>query len=131
MIDRVAYLNIPVRQGEKTRWMPLYQAVVHAHALKGAKGDVRSATLFIELVEDNNNQPGDAFLLQRINSRPSAELFDNLNEALLSDSDMAELSRLAELIDLGGDVTALNVSDFARLQAIINRGRGKDITPDA
>jgi hypothetical protein len=38
------------------------------------------------------------------------------------------LSRLAEVIDLGGDVTALSTSDFERLKQIVNKGRGKDIT---
>jgi hypothetical protein len=48
---------------------------------------------------------------------------------LLSEDEMSDLSRLARTVDLGGDVTALKISDFTRLQQIINKGRGKDITP--
>ena len=44
---------------------------------------------------------------------------------------MADLSRLAQTVDLGGDVTAIKVSDFIRLQKIVNKGRGKNITPQS
>jgi hypothetical protein len=50
---------------------------------------------------------------------------------MLSDDEKIELSRLAEIVDLGGDVTALSVNEFARARDIINKGRGKDITPKA
>jgi hypothetical protein len=36
---------------------------------------------------------------------------------------------LADIVDLGGDVTALSVEDFGRARAIIDKGRGTDITP--
>ena len=32
-------------------------------------------------------------------------------------------------IDLGGDITALSTGDFERLKHIVNKGRGKDMTP--
>ena len=42
---------------------------------------------------------------------------------------MIELSRLAEIIDVGADITALSVNDFERVKQIVNKGRGKDVTP--
>jgi len=39
------------------------------------------------------------------------------------------LSRFQEIVDLGGGMTALNVNDFARAREIVNKGRGKNITP--
>ena len=62
---------------------------------------------------------------------PSNPLFENVDRSLLSDDEKVELSRLAEIVDLGGDVTALSVNQFARARDIINKGRGKDITPKA
>lgn len=50
---------------------------------------------------------------------------------LLADDEKIELSRLAEIIDLGGGMTALSISDFGRAREIVNKGRGKDISPAA
>jgi hypothetical protein len=60
---------------------------------------------------------------------PANRLFENIDRELLSNDELVELSRLAAKIDLGGDVTALSIEDFTRLRAIVNRGRGKDVTP--
>ena len=58
-----------------------------------------------------------------------APLFENVDRSLLSKDEKIELSRLAEIADLGGDLTALTVNQFARVRDIVNKGRGKDITP--
>lgn len=60
---------------------------------------------------------------------PSEILFANLDLNLLTREDIAELSRLAEIIDMGGDFTALGTADFERIKYIVNKGRGKDVTP--
>ena len=73
----------------------------------------------------------DAFNAHPISPWPSSPLFENLDRSLLSDDEKIELSRLAEIVDLGGDVTALSVNEFARARDIVNKGRGKDITPKA
>lgn len=52
-----------------------------------------------------------------------------MDRSLLSDDEKIELSQLAGIIDLGGDVTALSAQQFARARDIVNKGRGKDITP--
>jgi|ERR1700722_6885263 hypothetical protein len=63
------------------------------------------------------------------NNQPSDTLFEGIDLDLLSHSEQIELSHLAEIIDLGGDVTALSTAAFERLKHILNKGRGKDITP--
>ena len=76
-----------------------------------------------------NDPPVGAFLPGPPNNpRPSETLFENLDLGLLSRDEQIELSRLAEVIDLGGDITALSTADFARVQRIVNKGRGKGIT---
>ena len=40
----------------------------------------------------------------------------------------SSLARLGQIIDLGGDFTALTDSDFERAKKIANKARGKDIT---
>jgi hypothetical protein len=129
MVESVAYRKVPVRQGEQTHLMTLFEAVLFGLGLKGAKGDHRPASAFIKAVKDVQEIQAANFLEQPANIRPSAGFFINLDEALLSEDDLAELSRLAQIVDLGGDITALNLGDFARLQQIVNKGRGKDITP--
>jgi hypothetical protein len=47
----------------------------------------------------------------------------------LSDEDKVELARLGQIIDLGGDFTALSPSDFERAKQIADKGCGRDITP--
>jgi hypothetical protein len=141
MVERVLHKKVPVRQGERTREMPMLEAMVHAHAVKGVKGDARSAGLVFGLVPkvglftdqkgENDSQQGDAIMVQPSNRRPSSELFENVDPARLSDDEMVELSRLAGIVELGGGMTALSINDFARARDIVNKGRGKDITPNA
>lgn len=119
--------------------MPMLEAMVHAHAVKGVKGDARSASIVLRLLpkagllteqkEETSDQHGGAALYEPGKWRPSKELFENVDLALLSDDDKVELSRLAEIVDLGGGMTALTIDDFGRAREIVNRGRGKDITP--
>jgi hypothetical protein len=126
MTEQVIYLKVPVRQGEETQWMPLYQAVLYAHGLKGAKGDARSASVYLA----QTNQYCENFISERqpANMRLSDKIFEGVDSGLLSADEKIELARIAELIDLGGDMTALKVSDFELLQQMLNKGRGKDIT---
>jgi hypothetical protein len=129
IVERVAYRKVPIRQGDQTMWMPLIEAVLLGLGLKGAKGDHRPGSAFIKEVKDVHDiQPENVSGLS-VSSPASAGFFINLDAGLLSEDEMADLSRLARTVDLGGDVTALKISDFTRLQQIINKGRGKDITP--
>lgn len=139
MFERVIHKKVSVRQGESTREMPMLEAMVEAHAVKGIKGDVRSAGLVLNLLPkagllgDQQHEPddlGDDPIANRpAKWQPSSELFENVELTLLSVDEKVELSRLAAIVDLGGGMTALTDSDFRRAREIVNRGRGKDITP--
>ena len=141
-LREIAFRKITVRDGEVEREVTLLGANVLAHAVKGAKGDVRSAGLFLNhahrlgLLDDEvaavlesaarDSRDGGAVLIRP--ARPSDALFEDLDPKLLAREELTELARLAEMIDLGGDVTALSTVDFERMKYIVNRGRGKDIT---
>ena len=135
MVERVIHRKVPVREGERTRELPILEAILQAHAVKAIKGDARSAALIISLVKPGlSPEQGESEQVPSGNAlagnpRPSAQLFSNIDPAVLSDDEKVELSRLANIVDLGGDVTALSVDDFGRARAIINKGRGKEITP--
>ena len=137
--------KVKVRDGDKDRQMSLLAANLLAHGIKGAKGDVRSASFLfnnlhrLELVgqedgtaiEDaSSSASANAILVPPANQpAPSDTLFEGIDLKLLSRSEKLELSHLAKIIDLGGDFTALSTADFERLKHILNKGRGKDVTP--
>jgi Family of unknown function (DUF5681) len=108
--------QITIRDGETERKLSLHAANVLAHAIKGAKGDVRSSGLFLNhlrqmgLLDEEDprgietgarcDQGMTALPLSPVTkSRPSDGLFEHLNEDLLSKDEQIELSRLAEVID--------------------------------
>jgi hypothetical protein len=76
----------------------------------------------------NGNRPGESVPLPA-KSRPGDLMLASVSEDLLSREDMAELSRFAEIADLGGSVFALSAADFERAKSIVDKGCGKDITP--
>jgi Family of unknown function (DUF5681) len=129
--------TVTIRDGDKERKISLPAANLLAHGLKGAKGDARSSSLFLNKIRemgllDLENSGSNDFSGQGgspTTSRPSEVLTQNLDLALLTREDMSDLSRAAEKIDLGGDFTALSAADFERVKEIVNKGRGKDVTP--
>jgi hypothetical protein len=139
VLEQAIHQKVPVRQGKKVRKKPMWQAILDTHGRKAANGDVRSAGLIVNLVKaalsrecaveaepfDGKGQPHSG------SPRPSSPLFANVDRSLLSDEEKIELSRLAQIVDLGGDLTALSVNDFVIARDIVNKGRGKDITPKA
>lgn len=143
-LKEVAAKKITIRvDGDTTHKVSMAAANVMAHGVKGAKGDVRSAGLFLDvtrkigLFDDDDSiavygpaHKGPTSGAATVSSAvaPSEFLFANLDLNLLTREDIAELSRLAEAIDRGGDVTALGTDDFARVKYIVNKGRGKDVT---
>jgi hypothetical protein len=138
--------QITIRDGETERKLTLHAANVLAHAIKGAKGDVRSAGLFLNyarqigLLDEHDAQGTESAtrgsqgrsaspLAPAGKTRPSDGLFEHLDESLLSKDEQIELSRLAEVIDdTDGDITALSTGDFERVKHIVNKGRSKGIT---
>jgi hypothetical protein len=137
LLERAMHRKVPVRQGKKVCKKPMFEAILNTHGRKGANGDVRSAALIINMAKAGLSHERNVEI-ERSNGRgqphssrlwPSNPLFENVDRSLLSDDEKIELSRLAEIVDLGGDVTALSVNEFARARDIVNKGRGKDITP--
>jgi hypothetical protein len=139
LLKRAITKKVTVREGEKTRQMPVVELMFQTHTTKAAKGDPRSATFIVNAISKGGlwseegtgpvEQQSGADWAEAAAKRPSAELFENIDQTLLSDDEKVELSRLAEIVDFGGGMTALNVHDFARAREIVNKGRGKDITP--
>ena len=141
-LKKIASKAIAVRDGETERRLSLAAANLLAHGVKGAKGDPRSSTLFFNRLDkmgvlDSEEGAGnaatqdDAIIAksQTAELRPSDGLFEHLDPSLLSREEQIELSHLAEVIDLGGDFTALNTGDFERVKRLVNKGRGMDVTP--
>ena len=99
---------------------------------KAMKGDGRSAKFVIEEAAragfDDEWDIASALPPPKDTSRQSEALFDNLDLGRLSDVDKIELARLGQIIDLGGDFTALSTRDFERAKQIADKGRGKEIT---
>ena len=139
VLERAMHQKVPVHQGKKVCKKPMFEAILNTHGVKGANGDVRSAALIVNMAKaglcrerhaeiDPFNGKGQPHWGSQ---RPSSSLFENVDRTLLSNDEKIALSRLAEIVDLGGDVTALSVNEFARARDIVNKGRGKDITPKA
>jgi hypothetical protein len=139
MIERAMHQKVAVRQGKKVCNKPMFAAILNTHGRKAANGDTRSAAIIVSLVKaglsrelDVESNPFNGKGEPHSSSpRPSSPLFANVDRSLLSDEEKIELSRLAQIVDLGGDLTALSVNDFVIARDIVNKGRGKDITPKA
>jgi hypothetical protein len=141
MVERVINQKVTVREGQRTREIPMLQAMIYSHAAKGAKGDARSARLVFGLLPNagiwgdqtgettRDDQHNGAIVVPTGDRRPGNALFGYIDQNLLSNDDLIDLSRLAEVIDLGGDFTALSTNDFERVKQIVNKGRGTDVTP--
>jgi Family of unknown function (DUF5681) len=141
-LKKIASKAIAVRDGETERRLSLAAANLLAHGVKGAKGDPRSSTLFFNRLDKMgvlDSEADDAALSPQSGDivakslatelRPSDGLFENLDPSLLSREEQIELSHLAEVIDVGGDFTALSTGDFERVKHLVNKGRGTDVTP--
>ena len=142
-IERVINKKVSVREGEKTRDITILEAMLHAQATKGAKGDARSAGLLFGLLpkagllgeQDGNSLTtggdhcggGDAF--ERIPAQVTQAdlLLEGIDETLLTREEVIELSRLCEVIDSSGGMTSLSLPQFARVQQLVNKAKGKVI----
>jgi hypothetical protein len=128
--------KVPVRQGENTRHMTKFEAMLQAQTVKGMKGDARSAGMVINLMYrigsfgDQQHERMIEIIPAPQKERPSAQYFVGIeiNNAL-TDDEKIEVSGLAEQIDMGGDATALSPAAFVRFKELIEKGRGKGITP--
>jgi hypothetical protein len=138
VVRRVLTKKISVRRGDKTHKASIIEAITEAHALKAAQGDHRSAGVVINLagktglLNANAEQLGGVAkeeVVAKANECPADALIEGIDPNLLSEEEQIDLSRIADLIDRGGDVMTLLGTDFERLKLIVNKGRGKDVTP--
>jgi len=145
-LKEIVNKKFKVREGETEHKLSLLGANVLAHGVKGAKGDVRSASLFLSnaqkmgLLEDEEASSAEAsmravgtgtFRLAQppTTSSPTDSLFEQLDLNLLSEEEQIELSRFAEIIDVaGGDFTTLSIDHFERLKYLVSKGRNKNVT---
>jgi Family of unknown function (DUF5681) len=138
-VQRVMNERVSVRRGQKTSTVSALEAMVQAHAVKAIKGDARSAAMVINvmnrtglLADQENERTLDTVKRRSLidKARSSDALFENIDPDLLARDEMIELSRIAAIIDLGGDVTALSTrDDFEHLKELVNKGRGTGVTP--
>lgn len=136
-LEEIYSAQVTFNEGDKARKISLPAANLLAHGMKGAKGNVQSSKFFLEaghemglvkLEDVAQAQRNDLLAATQNQARPGDQLICNLDRGLLSRQDMIELSRLAEKIDLGGDITALSTADFELLKSLVDKGRGRDVT---
>jgi hypothetical protein len=130
--ERILSEPMSIREEGKTRKVTKYEGLCLAHLTKGIRGDTRSAMFAINEAEragfgEPSAEPVPVKSKER--ALQSDVLFENINLELLSEDDKVDLAKFATIIDLGGDITALSIRDFQRVQEIANKGRGKDVTP--
>ena len=138
----IALKQVSIRDGDTELQVSLLAANLMRHGVKGAKGDARSSSLFFNqlikmgLLDSANDadkaaQKSSAALNAAASkARPLGDVvLEHIDLGLLSREEQIELSRLAAVIDLGGDILALGTDDFERLKQLVEKGRGKDITP--
>lgn len=136
VLEQIMNEPIVIREDGKERKVTKYGALIRSHMAKAIKGDARSAKLIMDeaarLGLGGDQEDGfSALLPPKTQSVQSDALFANLDRNRLSEDEQIELARLSDVIDLGGDWTALSPADFIRVKQITDKGRGKDVTPRA
>jgi hypothetical protein len=129
-LNEIAATKVTIRDGQRTRKVSLIKAIFLAHGMNGAKGDVRSAALFLNQVHKMgllNHQVSDEIRTGPPNNpRPSDALLQNVDLNLLSRAEQVELSQLAAIINRDGSIWALSASELERVRELANKGRGED-----
>jgi hypothetical protein len=133
LLEKLLKERVAMREDGKELKITKREAYFRTHMAKAIKGDVRSARLMMDElaragVGGEQNLPAAALLPPNMQSTQSDLLFADLNLDLLSEGDKIELARVGQVIDLGGDFTALSPRDFERVKQIAEKGRGKDVT---
>ena len=130
--NEIAATTVTIRDGQRTRKVSLINAILLAHGMNGAKGDARSAALFLDQVHKmgwlDHQVSGEIRTGPPNNPRPSDALLQNVDPSLLSREEQVELSHLASHIDRAGDVWALDTGELERVRELVKKGRGADIT---
>jgi hypothetical protein len=131
-LKELAATKVTIRDGDKTRKVSLLTANLLAHATKGAKGDVRSATVFLDKGQKLGLFDPEAFGENRIGGpdklRPGDVLLEGLDPSLLSREEQIELSQLTAIVNRDGTILALNANQFERVRELVSKGRANDAT---
>jgi hypothetical protein len=130
-LKEIAATKVTIRDGDKMRKVSLLTANLLAHGMNGAKGNARSAALFLNQAHKMgllDHQVSGEIQTAANKARPSDALLQNVDPSLLSREEQVELSNLALKIDRAGDVWALSPGELERARELVNNGRGKDIS---
>jgi hypothetical protein len=133
VFEQIMNERIMIREGGKARKITKGEALVRSQLAKAIKGDTRAAEFVVKEAARwgfgiDQDSCASVLLPPSTNAGQSDALFANLNLDLLSEEDKIELARLGQIIDLGGDFTALSQRDFEGAKRIADKGRDKDVT---
>lgn len=136
IVGAVLNKRVPVRRGNRMTRVPMIEAIAETFALKAVEGDRHAAGVLINLgaksgVFSPPQEDSPASIEKATTCRPSDLLVESVDPNVLSEDEKIELSKLAELIDLGGDVMALGDDDLLRFKQLVKRGRGGGDMPGA
>jgi Family of unknown function (DUF5681) len=127
-LKEVAATKVTIRDGGGTRKVSLAAANLLAQGMSGARGDRRSAALFLshshklgffDIQDSDQIQIGP-------DPRPSEVLLAGLDPSLLSRDEQVELSQLAAIINRDGGIWVLSASQLERVRELANKGRAED-----
>lgn len=131
-LKEVAATKVTIRDGARTRKVSLATANLLAHGMSGAKGDARSAALFLNQAQKMglfDPQDSDRMRLgPGYNAHPSDLLLAGLEPSLLSRDEQVELSQLVAIINRDGSIWALGASQLERVRELVHKGRASDST---
>jgi hypothetical protein len=135
-VSRVMNEKVSVRDGDKTRRITKFEAILQAHTLKSMKADARSGALVMNimsrmgLVNEEEKTPEVAIPQQSPpkKSLPADPYFEGVDLDRLSDDEQRELGMLADRLDNVGDLVRLRRFNRAypeRFMDLIDKARGE------
>ena len=131
-LKEIAATKLTMRVGGRARKLSLAAANLLAHGTNGAKGDPRSAALFLNQAQKmglfDNQAFGDIPAGPPGKPRPSDVALADLDPSLLSREELIELSQLAALINRDGSIWALNAGQLERVRELVDKSRASDPT---
>jgi Family of unknown function (DUF5681) len=128
-LSRVVNEKVSVREGDKTRRMTKFEAMLQAHTLKGMKADTRSALVILNLLSktrllgDEEDAINESNVSQSITC-PLDFLLQHVESDRLTKDEQIELGGLIGTVDHHG-MTALSATEFDRFKQLIDKGEGK------
>ena len=124
-LKEIAETKITVRRDGRTQQLSLAAANLLAHATNGAKGDVRSASLFLKHAQEMGlfDGQGSGDLQPGASGKPhrSDILLEGLDPSLLSRDEQVELSNLVAIINRDSSIWALSASELERFRVLVHK----------